>query len=467
MYNAIEQLLAKALEAGVPNAAPGNLVQGAALQGEDLSNQLRNVCFQDKHIKLQKVLKVESCKSMLVQFDRQISYGSMHGKAVLEGHVGREDDGRYIRATVPMAFYAEVRKASLQSNLINTVDGVKGDDRQADNAIKTIAGAVELDCFRGYGDFSNAGVFDGSPSVLPKIAGMHGLDLQVRQSDGDYKSHDLMFAEFGSDESVVIPVGGTLTQVAIEDSWTRSNMNFGEAERLILDPISLSNYNKLGISKERIVLANSAQELQGTSLRKQATSGGMVSLEASRFLSGKTQPAAARLDSPANPTISGTPPASTTDANAVTSFLVNQVYIYAVSGENEVGESIKSPTQSVTIAATGDTVVVTITHVGTVTRFFNVYRTLAGGKAGTEKFIGRVVLRAGQSTTIFTDLNNKQPRSITGFLIQEDSMALKELSPYSRKKLAESELFSVEAHYRFVTLAVYDPRFNVLLDSVI
>ena len=43
------QSLAKALEAGIPSGAPGTLVQGAALQKEDLSPVMHNVTAQDKH----------------------------------------------------------------------------------------------------------------------------------------------------------------------------------------------------------------------------------------------------------------------------------------------------------------------------------------------------------------------------------------------------------------------------------
>ncbi len=45
-------------------------------------------------------------------------------------------------------------------------------------------------------------------------------------------------------------------------------------------------------------------------------------------------------------------------------------------------------------------------------------------------------------------------------------MEMKELAPYSRKKLAETDLSMTEAHFRFVTLAVMQPRKNVLVDNL-
>ena len=93
--------LVKALEAGSYNAAPSNLVQGAALLTEDLSNVMQVVTADEKAAKLQKDLESETCKSTLAQFDRQLSYGIMGGSAQLEGHVGQEETSQFVRITVP------------------------------------------------------------------------------------------------------------------------------------------------------------------------------------------------------------------------------------------------------------------------------------------------------------------------------------------------------------------------------
>jgi hypothetical protein len=458
------QDLVKALEGGNYNAAPSTLVQGAALQVEDLSNIMTNVTFDDSHIKLQKMLKVESCKSTLAQFDRQLSYGIFGGSAQAEGHVGQEETSDFVRVTVPMCFYSHTRRVTDVAKMVATVDGVKADDRAASDAAKKIAGDVEFDSFRGGADFSNAGVFDGHPAAMWLGPNMHGMDLQVRQSDNQRNARDLMFSEYGSDDSVVIAGGGTLSQDMIEDASVRSALNFGNADTLVVDPKVLSAYNKIAFTKERIVLAGSPQDGTGADLRKQWVSNGTVSIEASRFLSGKAKPAPARPTGPAAPTIAV---ASVTDTAAVTAFLINAVYQYAVTSCNELGESPKSPVVAGTVVATGDKLRVTITHPGSGTvRYFNVYRSLAGGAAGTEKFIGRVLLRAGQTTTLFTDLGNKLPGFVTGFLLEEGAGVFKELAPYSRKKLAETELSTVEAHYRFLTLAVVAPRKNVLVDNL-
>jgi hypothetical protein len=316
------QALVKALEGGSYNAAPGALTQGSALQVEDLSTVMENVTFDDSHLKLQKMVKSESCKSTLAQFNRQLSYGIFGGSAQIEGHVGQEETSDFVRVVVPMCFYSHTRRVTLVANLVQTGDGVKAEERAAADAAKKIAGDIEFDLFRGMADFSNAGVFDGNPStsVMPALPNMQGIDLQIRQSDNQRNARDLMFAEYGSDDTVVISAGGVMTQDHVEDASVRSALNFGNAEKLIVDPRVLSAYNKIIFAKERVILAGSPQTSTGGDLQKQWVSGGTVSVEASRFLSGKAKPAPYRPKSGLTNTGMSVSPVTTTDTAAVTAF---------------------------------------------------------------------------------------------------------------------------------------------------
>ena len=462
MSQAIEAIssLVKALEAGSYNAAPSQLVQGAALMTEDLSNVMQVVTADERAAKLQKDIKVETCKSTLAQFDRQLSYGIMGGSAVLEGHVGQEETSQFVRITVPMCYYAHTRRVTVQSTMVATVDGKKSDERAAADAAKKILFDVEFDLFRGKADFSNSGVFDGNPLVIPVLPNILSLDTQIRMSDSERQSQDQMFNEFGSDDSVVIAGGSTLQQENIEDAWTRSQMNHGEADVLFVDPKVLSNYNKITYAKERVVLAGSPQDATGATLKKQWTSGGVVDVDSSRFLSGKTSPAPARANGPAVASITSATPGAI--SGVTTGFQAGQVYTYTVTACNEVGEGVRSPSSSATIATAGHGVTLVIADASNV-RYFNVYRGAAGNST-VMKFIGRVI--KGTTTTTFIDIGNKQPGFVTGLLVQKDTMAVKELAPYSRLKLAVTELSMPEAHFRFLTLAVYQPRKNVLIDNL-
>lgn len=456
-----EQLndLMKALEAGQYNAAPGSLTQGSALQIEDLSNVMEVVTFDDAELKLQKMFPVKDCKSTLVQFNRQLDYGIFGGSAQYEGGIGEEDTSNFVRAIVPMCFYSTTRRVSVAANLIGAFDGVKAEDRAGNDAAEKLAADIEFDSFRGQADYSNAGIFDGNPGVMAAMPNMIGVDAQIRMSDALANTQDLMFAEYGSNQSVVIPVNGTLTQSFIEDAAVKSAMNHGKADSLILDPISLSAYNKIAHAKERIVLAGSAQEGIGAHLRTQWTSSAVVKMEPSRFLSGKTAPARARAGSPAAPaTFTATHPANPSSVLAAGS------YMYTATACNERGESVAIALAVAIAPAAGDSVLLAIAAVSGA-KYFNIYRSEDGGTAASAKYIGRVIAN-GSGSTAFVDLGMKSPGFVTGFLLQSKGWEFHQLAAYSRLKLAISDLSLPEAHYRFLTLAGRSPRKNCLLDNI-
>ena len=455
----IEQLnsLMKALEAGSYNATPDSLQQGASLQVEDLSPVMQNVTYGEQHIKLQKAIEIKEARSQLVQFNRQLSYGIFGASAQFEGGVGEEQTSDYARQVVPMSYYSSTRRVSVAANMIGAFDGVKAEDRAASDAAMQLAGDIEFDLFRGQNDFSENGFFTGNPLAIAAVPNMLGVDTQVRQSDHLSNTQDLMFASYGSDQTVVLSADGTLTQSNLEDSAVRSAMNHGSADKFYLDPVSLSAYNKIAHAKERIVLAGSAQASSGAELRQQWTSSGLVSLEASRFLSGRTSPHPAKEGAPAAPTLS-----TSADADA-DSVLDAGTYTYYVTTVNMRGESLPSSAEQQAIA-TGERATLTIGATAGAA-YYNVYRSRAGGSAADAKFIGRVKAASAGSTT-FRDLGLRQPGAVTGFLVQSNTMGIHQLSPYSRLRMAVNDLSLPEAHFRFLCLALYQPRKNVLLDNI-
>lgn len=453
--------LVKTLEAGQYNVAPERLTQGSALQVENLETVMQNVTFDDSHIKLQKLFSVEKSKSLLVQFNRQLSYGRFGSTAQREGHVGDLSVGDYIRATVPMCFYSTVKRVTLAADMVQTADGKKGSDREAENAAIVLSGDVEFDMFRGKEDFSNAGVFDGNPLAIADLPNILGVGAQVRMSDMLSSTQDLMFAAYGSNQSVVLNQSGALDQNVMEDAGLRSRMNMGKAEQMIVDPVILSGYNKkvtnYGASTiQRIMLSGSAQDASGADLRRQWVSGATLQLEDSRFLSGKTSPDRPTIGAPAAPAVAA-PVVTPAVGSALPALPAGTTYL--VTAQNERGEGSAASVTTGAVGA-GSEVALSITHPGGATHF-NVYR---GSSMKTAKFIGRVA-NSGAGAT-FIDLGNKAPGFVTGYLIQKDTWGIHELAPYSRLKLAISDLSTPEAHFRFLTLAGYQPRKNVLVDNL-
>jgi hypothetical protein len=453
--------LRKTLEAGTYGSTPSLYSQGAALNIENLDIQMRNVTFQSKDLILQKEVSTMPCKALTFQWNRQLSYGTFGGSAQPEGVAGQYDDSDYVRAVVPMAFYTTIRRVTDAANMIDTVDGKRAEDRVASDAAIKLSADIELDLFRGKADFSNTGVFDGNQLAIPKLPNMLGIDPQIRQSDADSNTQDLMFSEYGSSQSVVIPGNGILTQLTIENAHLRAKLNFGSPDKLIIDPITLSAFSQAQAVNQRNVLGSSPQTAVGQDVRKNWVAGGEVSLEASQFLRAKTQPQRARSNGPAASTI------ALAQAAGSTAFTAGTVFQYYVTSVNQIGESVQSATSSITVATNANQVTVTITPPGTGgVAYFNVYRSTASGAASTIKFIGKVA-NSGAGTTVFTDLGNKLPGFVTGFMLSADTMKMPELSPYSRKKVGIQDLTSSEIHFRFCTLAMFEPRKNVLVDNLI
>lgn len=451
--------LKKALEAGNYNAAPGALVQGAALQKEALDKVMAVVTWQDKDIKLQKVLNVIPHKQTAYQFNRQLDYGILGGSAVLEGQVGAQQVPRFARVLVPMAYYAHVSTYTIQASLVDTFDGVPAQERLAAAAAKKIAGDIELHLFRGQHAWSNAGEFDGNPAVIPAAnPEMHGLDIQIRQSDDLSSAKDLMLAEYGADISVVLNQSGILSRSTVEDAAARSAMNNGQLEKIYIDPLTHAAYNRtVAHNIDRIFLAGSPQQASAASLKAQFTAVGEIAIESSRFLAGKTSPAAPNINVPNAPTIA-------LAVGSGSSALAAGQYRFTVTAVNANGESPESAVATITVSA-NQAIDVTITPAaaGPKAYWYNVYRSEAGGTV--RKFIGRVK-DSGAATTLFIDRGRRVPGFVTGFGLDMRELVMPELAPFSSVQLAQSELAQNWAFYRFCCLAARAPRFNVLIDNL-
>jgi hypothetical protein len=141
-----------------------------------------------------------------------------------------------------------------------------------------------------------------------------------------------------------------------------------------------------------------------------------------------------------------------------------------VTAAGDAGESPASAVSSVTISATGNQVNLVITPAaGISARYFNVYRSLANsasnGYLSALGYIGRVV-NSGNSTTTFIDLDNRQPAFVTGFALDMRGLEIAELSPFKSAQLAQTDLTTPKAYFRFLSLMVKLPRFNILVDNL-
>jgi len=458
--------LEKGLEAGYRVGSPGTWTQGAALQVEDLSPVMYNATYQEKQLFLTKELVERKAKSLTVEYDRQLSYGVMGSSATLEVSAGQDNTLDVVRDFMPVKFYTTNSRTSVALVRTESFDGMDNEARQADSCAKKIAGDIEFDMFRGQSDFSNGGVFDGNPNAIPvNMPNMRGLDVQIRQSDFNLQTQDLMMAEYGAGDSNVVQVGGVLSQSNTEDAQKRSINNYGAAEDLYLGVDQRVAYNKATQAKERIVLAGTPQTAQGARIDTQWVTNGAVQIHSSIFLRSKNGPPLKTSSlAPNNPTI------ALAQAADGTTFGLGQVYSYYVTAQNETGESlVGSAISNITIAAAGNLVTITITPAaGNASRWFNVYRSVGTAGATNKsamKFIGRVA-NSGAATTAFIDLNNKVPGGATAYLLDKYGMEKHMLVPFESLNAATIDTAYRKIYYSFGCIAAKLPRRSVLLDNV-
>lgn len=459
--------LEKGLEAGYRVGSPGSWTQGAALQVEDLSPTMYTATYQQKNLYLMKELPERKAKSLTVEYDRQLSYGLLGSSATLEVSAGQDNTLDVVRDFMPVKFYTTNSRTSLALTKTESFDGMDNEARQADSCAKKISGDLEFDIFRGQADFSNGGVFDGNPNAIPNtMPNMKGLDVQIRQSDFNLQTQDLMMAEYGAGDSNVVFVGGVLSQSFIEDLNKRSKNNYGEAVDLYIGIDEKVAFNKATQSKERIVLAGSPQRAQGASIDNNWVTEGNVAIHSSVFLRGKKGPPLKTGQfAPANPTIALAQAASTT------TFKAAEVYSYYVTAQNETGESlVGSAVSNITIAANGNLVNVTITPAaGNPAKWFNVYRsvgTVGATSKANIKFIGRVA-NSGAATTVFVDLNNKVPGSSTGFFLDKVGIDRHSLASFESVTAATVDTSLRKIYYSMTCVAAKLPRTSVLADCLL
>jgi len=458
--------LRKGLEAGYRVGNTGSFVQGAALQIENLENIMYNATYQNEDLYLQKELVEKKAKSTSVEYDRILSYGTMGSSATLEVSAGQDNTPDIRRDVMPIKFYTTNSRVSIAAIKIESFDGKDNEARMAESAALKLAGDLEFDMFRGQSDFSNGGVFDGNPNAIPgTMPNMRGIDVQIRQSDTNLSTQDLMMTEYGAGESNVVFIGGVMTQTSIDDAQKRSANNYGRADSLYVGIDQRVAYNKATQAKERIVLAGTPQTSQGARIDTQWVTNTNVSINSSVFLRTKNGPPAKTSQfAPSNPTI------AVARAADGTTFLAGQVYSYYVTAANETGESlVGSAISSVTIAANGDLVNVTITPAaGNAARWFNVYRSVgtAGATSKTNmKFIGRVA-NSGAATTTFVDLNNKIPGGATGFLLDRRFIERHFLATFESIPAAVIDTSMRNIYYSFACVTSNLPRTSALLAEI-
>ena len=456
------QELQKAITAGYGYAGrPTDLTHGGVLQTESLEATLKSVTFDMKNLKFWPAISVDKAYNLFEQYNRLTSYGSDASPYLGEGGAPQEEDSTYIRDGQRIVFFGTRRKVSHQMTLIRTTVGDVV-AQQAKEGTMHLLKHVEREMYWGHAHFVNPqGYMTGSNADLPSDSiAMNGLLQQLKRGDDDEQQKSGDFEGFGSFQSIIRDLEGqVLTQDDIEELSVILLENFGSPSELHLEPLVLSSFVRQFYPQFRSAPGLSNQTV-GYDVSKVQTTAGTMDLKPNLFLRprARARAKAVNLRAPGLPGaiagVAGAAAASKMEAGN---------YTYKVSEVNDFGES--SPVSSAAVAvAAGEGVTLSLPAPQTGTKFFRVYRTKAGGAAGSEEFIGNYRVGAGS----FLDLGQKQPGLGEGFMLDlgAECMKFKQLAPLSKINFAVVTTALEFGIVLYGALFVYTPRFNGVFENM-
>ena len=421
----LSQLL-KALTAGQdisnPGAAPG---QGFPLRVESLEATLRNTTFKEKHVRLWKQIPKLGAFNTVEEFNQIQSYGEGVDAFIDEGDLPEESDSTYERKYSVVKYLGTTRKVSHVMSLVRPAHGNQIANETVNGTLYLLR-QLERSLFYGNAALSSI-QFDGFQALI----------------------------EGNSPASNIVDLRGrALTEDDLNDSaMTVSDApNYGQMTHLYLNPKAHSDLVKTFYPKARYdQFAKPDDGMVGLNVRGWTSPAGNVMFEPNTFITDGGAPVAAGLGKvskrPGAPTISAALAAA---PNGSSQFAASDAgaYRYTVVAANRFGKSAPvTVTGSPVSVAAGDGVTFGVTESGIAPEWYEVYRSVAGGAAGTERLILRVA-RTGGSQTL-TDLNANLPGTTIaiGFQMDLEAVSFKQLAPMVKIPLA-----TVDASIRWMQL---------------
>ena len=420
--------LNKALSAGSdinnPGAAPG---EGFPLRVESLDATLFTTTFMAKDIRFWKALAKDQAYNTIEEYNRLEEYGSGDAIYIAEGDLPDEDDSTYSRQYTRIKFMGVTRRVT---HVMTTVSTAHGDAvaRETTNGTLWLLRQMEPALFTGNEDLISI-QFDGLETLMVKAYNSTTSD------DGQYLGYE--------DDNVIDLRGEALTEDHVTDLVERlvAEPNFGSPTSLWLPTGPMKDLSKLMFPRGRHNQNPGADGDFGVAVRSILTPFGRIGLEPDIFIPQSKLPnesgagnAAVR---PGAPTIS-VAPAAAAYAGANQTFWSDDdagTYIYRVVAGSRYGRSAPVTSASVAVAA-DEAVTFTVTDAGPNTSYYIIYRTEAGGVAGTAREIMRVP-RTG-ATQVITDLNRFLPNCQKGYMLDvaADVIKWKQLAPFTKIPLA-------------------------------
>ncbi len=436
--------LRKALSAGNDINAPAfNPGEGFALRVESLEQTLKNTTYRMEHPRLWKAIPKMAAFNTVEEYNQITDYGQLdQGAWIQEGELPVETDATYVRNYVTIKFLGTLRKVTHVMSLVKPAHG---------NVIaqETIAGTMYL--LRQI----EQNLFTGD-SALDAVQ-WDSVDVQIEAGAPAANIIDLRGEPLSED---------VLTDAALT---IQDAPNFGVPTHLYLNPKVKADLVKTFFPKARYDLMEKRDGLVGLDIRGFTSPAGDVMLEPDVFVNvTPSLPAGAvgGAGAPAAPTVSTALAAAPTGGSLFTADDAG-TYQYQVVAVNRFGQSAPVDATSVAVAA-GDGVTLGVTPAAAGVTYYKLFRSVAGGAAGTEKLIARIPNGAGIGEETLTDLNETLPNTSNAYLFQmdRDNMSFKQLAPMVKVPLA-----TIDTSIRWMQLiygapVIYTPGRNVIFRNV-
>jgi hypothetical protein len=452
------EALQKAITAGYGGAGkPTDLTYGGVIQSESLETTLKSVTFDMKNLKFWPAVSIDKAYNLFEQYNRLTAYGSDSSPYIGEGGAPQEEDSTYVRDGQRIVFFGTRRKVTHQMTLVRTTVGDVV-AQQAKEGTMHLLKNIEREMYWGHAHFTNAtdGSQTGLNSDIPSSSiAMNGLLQQLVRGDTDEQQRSGDFEGYGDFSSVIQDLdGANITQDDVEALSVICLENFGEPSEIHLEPLVLSQFVRQFYPQFRSAPGLSNQTV-GYDVSKVQTTAGSMDLKPSLFLRprGAARSKAVNASAPGAPSIAlGTTAAQGTNLEAGD-------YRYRVTSVNDYGESAPSAAVAAqTVAAAGDSVEITVTPaVAGDAKYYKVYRSEAGGAAGTEEFIGNY-----KPAATLRDAGRKRPGLGEAYMLdmRAECMRFKQLSPLSKINFAIVTTALEFGIVLYGALFVYTPRFN-------
>lgn len=434
--------LNKALSAGYqsPRTDGGN-----ALRVESLEATLKVITFSQKNIVFWRDVPKMPAFSTSEEFTVQTSYGAQGGIFTAEGELPQGSDATYERRVALVKYMGVVGEVTHPMTLVKPAHG---DVIALETQNKAILLLKHL----------NHALFFGDASVVPQE--FDGVLAQILADN------------VASARNVVDLRGGVMTEDKIEEGANIIVEAFGVPDNLYLAPRALSDAVKNFYPRERIALPAPVNGTVGLAIDKVMTQAGLINLKNEIFLRGggveakKYAPASATSNrAPSAPAVVGTPGATT---GSLFTSSDTGTYQYKVSAVNRYGESTGAQEGGGVIVAAGDGVSLAITDGGGSdgATGYRIYRSKAGGAAGTEQLIAQVARTGGVTT--YVDLNTYLPGMSKAFMLQTNlqSLSFKQLAPMMKIPLATLAASIRWMQLLYGVLTVYAPTKNLVYINV-